>query len=111
MVTETLFGFDRRRSSVARTMPMKEPFLARRADADLDRIKWMLLLHERGLHSHWHRRKNRFLEAQLKKHTLKEVTLKQVRASVLCVVCRRRGCLALATLHGLTENVGCRCSC
>lgn len=87
MVTETLFGFDRRRSSVARTMPMKEPFLARRADADLNRIKWMLLLHERGLHSHWHRRKNRFLEAQLKKHTLKEVTLKQVRACVWCVVC------------------------
>ena len=36
-----------------------------------------MLHHERNLHSNWHRRKNVYVAQQLKRHTMKDVTLKK----------------------------------
>lgn len=61
------------RRQVARSVAFDE----RRALFELNKWKLLVLHHEMHLHSNWHRRKNKFVAVQLRRHTMKDVTLKK----------------------------------
>ena len=76
------------RRQVSRSVSFDE----RRALFELNKWKLLVLHHEMHLHSNWHRRKNKFVALQLRRHTMKDVTLKkrldkfsqQVRTAAEC---------------------------
>lgn len=65
-----------------------------------------MLHHERNLHSNWHRRKNVYVAQQLKRHTMKDVTLKKKLDKFSRDV---RACAAIGIVLQMAHNwCGCR---